>query len=48
MEIVITIGKILGFIIIWIAGVYLWGSIRSGVFGWKSYERKRYKKNRYK
>ena len=36
METLIKIGEILGFITIWIAGVYLWGSVRTEVFGWRS------------
>lgn len=44
METLIKIGEILGFIIIWIVGVYLWGTIRSGVFGYRSYSPRRKKR----
>lgn len=44
METLIKIGEILGLIIIWIAGVYLWGTIRSGVFGYRSYSPRRKKR----
>ena len=44
METLKTVIEILGFIIIWIAGLYLWGTICSGVFGYRSYSPKRKKR----
>ena len=47
METLKTIGQIILFIAIWIAGLYLWGSIRSGVFGWRSYTPRKKRKRNY-
>ena len=44
METIKEIAQILGFIIIWLAGIYLWGTIRNGVFGWRSYSPRRKKR----
>ena len=44
METLKTVIEILGFIIIWIVGVYLWATISRGVFGYRSYSQKRKKR----
>lgn len=41
METLIIIGKIILFIGIWLAGVFLWGYIRQSIFGYKSYTPRR-------